>query len=122
MERREMKGGGNNMKKIVRNTMITVGIILAFAILLIIIGNGNPMKANVIKNQQEEDNYSQWLVNNCDCVTYGKILCPDGFNLEENNTICISKTAYTSTILGCSEYNCSGQIKLWDNVTETWQK
>ncbi|VVB82483.1 Uncharacterised protein [uncultured archaeon] len=88
-------------------------------ILLMLIGN--QIRSNTIKEQQDAQDYSVWLAENCNCLAHDRISCPTGFELQ--NKTCINKTqnVYTYKFLECSEYNCSGEIKLWDNQIGAWQ-
>jgi len=108
-------------KKLIRNILIVAGIILAVALILMLIGN--KMKADVIKAQQEAENYSKWLSGNCGCLERNKPVCTlDGFEYNSTRNLCVNSAEkkITFSSLGCSKYNCSGEIKLWNNETEKW--
>jgi hypothetical protein len=103
------------INKKIRNIIIIVGVILAVALILMLIGN--KMRADAIK----AENYQDWLFENCNCLAHNHPYCSEGFKL--NGTLCFNdKTKeYTTRTFGCSEYNCSGEIKVWNNITETWE-
>ena len=106
------------MKKITKISL-ALGITLVVGLLLMTIGN--KIKSDIIKENQEAQEYQEWLVENCDCLKRERITCPTGF--EMLNQTCRNEDAgtYTNKLLICSEYNCSGEIKLWNNETEKWE-
>lgn len=108
---------GNKSKKLIQIMGVIFIITLAVALLLMFIGN--QMRTNAIKENQATENYTEWLANNCNCSARDRILCPDGFELKNN--VCMNKNGYTNVLEACSEYNCSGEIKLWDNETGKWE-
>ncbi len=105
-------------KKII-NIAIIAGAILAVGLILMLIGNR--MEANAIKEEQEAEDYLNLLSETCTCLEHDRIYCPDGFELK--GALCYNayEKEYTARILGCSQYDCSGEIKLWNNETETWE-
>jgi len=98
---------------------LVIGMVLITAFVLMMIGD--KIKSNVIKEQQLQENYSTWLAQNCKCLERNIIFCQTGFTLK--NEVCINESAktYTSVLLSCSEYNCSGEIKSWNNETNKWE-
>jgi hypothetical protein len=101
-----------------------LGILAAMVILLFVIAN--LINANAIKEKQTADNYNEWLAENCKCLEKEKVSCPFGFKLKDN--VCIGDTYLnnrgiyiSSKLLDCSKYNCSGEIKSWDNSTNQWK-
>ena len=105
------------MKKIIKNTILIIGITLAVALLLILVGN--QMKANAVKEKQAQEDYSEWLSKNCTCLEYNIPFCLGGYELKNN--ACFNGEGYTTVLEACSEYNCSGEIKLRINETDTWE-
>jgi hypothetical protein len=106
------------MKKI-NKIFLIVGITLAVALLLMTIGN--KMKADAIKEKQDAENYNEWLAENCNCLVKEKITCPTGFEILDKLCYNSAKGIYTSRVIKCSEYNCSGEIKIWNNETGKWE-
>jgi hypothetical protein len=104
-----------NLKKI----FLIAGITLAVALLLMVIGN--KMKADIVKEKQSQENYSVWLSENCNCVARNLFSCPTGFTMKNQTCVNEAKKSYTNKLAGCSEYNCSGEIKLWNRETEKWE-
>lgn len=94
-------------------------VTLAVALSLMFIGN--EMRAQQAQQKADAQNYSEWLAENCHCTAYNIISCPTGFELQNQTCMNTLKTAYTSKLLGCSKYNCSGEIKNWNNQTEKWE-
>lgn len=103
------------MKK--NKLIITFGIILTGVLILI----GNKMRGDVIHEKQELEKYSEWLSENCECLTKKRYLCPEGYTL--NNSFCFknSENKYTLRLIGCSEYNCTERIIVWNNQTLKWE-
>lgn len=104
-------------KKLIKKIIVIAVITLVVAVSLMLIGN--QMRANAIKEQQEKDDYEEWLANNCECLARDRIFCPEGFELK--GKMCYNDKFYTSRLAACSKYDCSGEIKLFNNQTETWQ-
>jgi len=117
-----MKKIKNKNKKIIRNIAIAIGITLAVGLILMLIGN--KMNSNAIKSQQEAENYQDWLSETCECLAKTRHVCTlNGFEYNATRNLCVNsaeKTVTTSS-MRCSEYNCSGEIKLWNNITEIWE-
>lgn len=98
--------------------MLIAGIAVIATFLLMVIGN--KMKANIIKENQEAGKYSEWLSENCNCTKHERYFCKEGFVLNE--TYCINEVPeITNRLMGCSEYDCSGEIKSWNNKTGKWE-
>ena len=105
-----------NLKKIA----LIIGMVLITSFILMMIGD--KIKANVIKQNLAEENYSTWLAQNCKCLERNIIICPTGFALV--NQACINQTekTYTNTLLACSEYNCDGENESWNSETGKWEE
>ncbi|MBR9701733.1 hypothetical protein GOV13_02315 [Candidatus Pacearchaeota archaeon] len=59
----------------------------------------------------EEDIPSKdWLVDNCDCIERNNFRCLNGFELDAENRLCRGDGSVTNVILGCSKYNCTGEV------------
>lgn len=115
---KEMKGGETiKMKKRIRNSILIAGFVFIVALLLIFIGN--QINANAIKEKQAIENYTEWLAETCNCLERNIISCSERFELKNN--ICTDGEYITNKLLICSKYNCSGEIKLWNNKTEKWE-
>jgi len=98
--------------------LIIVGITLVVAVSLMLIGN--KMRANIIKAEQEQKNYHDWLVENCECVVKDRIFCPDGFVLRDKLCYNTKIKAFANRLIGCSQYKCEEQTATWNNSTEIW--
>jgi len=78
--------------------------------------------ADVIKEKMEAENYLSDLAENCECLARERYYCfLEDFELE--GEFCVEKKTgiVTARVLGCSEYNCSGEIKIWNNLTKKWE-
>lgn len=67
------------------------------------------MTSNAVKEKQIiEENYKDWLVENCACVERNSTFCDSGYELNEN--FCVNETlnTFTNVLKGCSKYECSG--------------
>ena len=109
-------------KKLIKNIIIVAGIILAVAFVLMFIGN--KMRADTIRAQQEAENYQNRLSETCECLERNKPVCTlNGFEYDSSRKLCVNSVekTITSPSLGCSKYNCSGEIKLWNNLTQKWE-
>ncbi len=108
-----------NDKKLLRNTILIFGIIVV--LLGVVIITNKVMTANAIK---ELENYKQWLSDNCECLEHSISKCSlDGFEYNKTRNFCVNKDKkqVTYPTLGCSQYNCSNEIILWNNETEMWE-
>jgi len=107
------------MNKIIRNIIVIgmITIIVALSLMLI----GRQITANAIKEKQKLQAYEDWLVENCTCLAKERIMCPDGFELKGNWCFNNSKNYFTNILKACSQYNCSGEIKLYNNQTQKWE-
>jgi hypothetical protein len=109
------------MRKVknLKNVILIAGITLIVAFLMMLIGN--KIEENIIKEIQEAEAYEEWLAENCDCVLKERVKCPEGFQLREQTCFNEKENSVTSRLLACSEYNCLGEIKLWNNETSKWE-
>lgn len=108
------------MKKILKQIIVIAGVVLITAFLLMAIGN--KMRADAIKEQHAEENYSSWLAENCKCLERNIIFCPEGFILKNQSCVNEQEKTFTNKLAGCSKYDCSGEIKLWNNETNKWSQ
>ena len=104
-------------KKTILAVALVIGIVVVVAVLLMLIGN--KMRENSLNEKKEAEKYNNWLAENCECLEKNKIFCPGDFEL--NGSFCVLGDESTSRLIGCSLYNCSGEIKTWNNVSEVWE-
>ena len=64
---------------------------------------------SVVNEDYEED--LDWLSDNCDCIERERFKCSNGFEVDEERRLCFKGNEITNVLLGCSMYNCSGEIK-----------
>jgi hypothetical protein len=78
--------------------------------------------ANTIKEQQEQEKYESWLAENCECIESNRLFCSERFELVGN--ICRDEERHliTNPFLGCSKYDCEGEIHEFNFEEEKWQK
>lgn len=111
---REMKKKGSKL----------IVILIALTILLVITINvKKTITTNAIRKEQiEQQIYEEWLAENCECLKRERILCPKGFELRNN--LCKNETrkVFTNVLKACSNYNCSGEVHVFNFETEKWQK
>ncbi len=106
------------MEKQKIKTIIIIGIfVLAFAAVFSV---EKIMTANVIKQQEEQEDYQEWLTDNCNCTEWERIKCKKGFEYNEDRGYCISGKKLTNPLLACSKYNCNEEIVAWNNKTKLW--
>jgi hypothetical protein len=106
-------------KKLLRNTILIFGIVVILLGVVIVVNK--VMTANAIK---EQENYEAWLKNNCNCTEKERPKCSlEGFEYNKIRKLCVNtdKKYITYPSLSCSEYNCSNEIKFWNNETEVWE-
>lgn len=105
-----------NNKKI----FLVVGIILLIAISGFLINK--KITADAIREKMEAENYLSDLAENCDCLVRERYYCLlEDFELEGEFCVGQKTGVVTTRVLGCSEYNCSGEIKIWNNQTLKWE-
>ena len=107
-------------KKIVAGTIVL--LIILFGITFIT----NKMTSYIVEDETPD---IDWLVDNCECIERENLKCDEGFELFEEERlckrtiikcpseivldiegICKSEKQYTNVLLGCSKYNCTGEI------------
>ena len=98
-------------------------IILAF----IIVGaylelHNKKIMNNVITNSSDPNNPNFFTDNNCNCLARERLLCNPGYKLDAVHRLCISSQNYTSVMLGCSKYDCSGTIYSLNLNNSMWSK
>ena len=106
------------MGKPLKNALLIAGISIIIIFLFMIIGD--KVKANILKENQETQAYQNWLSENCDCLAHERLFCPSGFQMVNSTCINVDEKTFTNKLAGCSEYNCSGEIKNWDNDNGKW--
>jgi hypothetical protein len=111
MEKLQMK----NLKKIA----LILGMVLIIAFLLMVAGD--KIKANMIKQNNEAQAYETWLAENCKCLERNRFGCMEGYVLLNKSCVNEQAKTFTNILLGCSKYDCLGEIKLWNNETEKWE-
>ena len=109
----------NKLKRKLGIVMLIAGITLITALILMLIGS--QMRASVVKEKQQAEEYYEWLYENCNCLERERYYCPDDFVLNGSYCFGIKEKVYTLRIFGCSEYDCSGELKFWNNKTEAWE-
>ena len=110
----------DNQKRIERKILITILIIilLIFLPFLLII---NFIENSANKKIQEQEDYYDLLVDNCECIANEKLACSKGFVLNETARLCRTEGKYTNVLLGCSQFNCEDEIVNWNNQTKLWE-
>lgn len=94
-------------------------IIIALIFLLIMTAVTIQVRKVLIENAiKKQVAYEEWLYENCQCMEKERIKCPEGFELK--GRICKAEGKWTNVLLACSKYNCTEEIKLWNNETEKW--
>ena len=104
-----------NLKK----TALILGMVLITAFLLMLIGD--KIKANMVKEDNEAQAYETWLTQNCNCLERTKFGCVEGYVLLNRSCVNEQTKSFTNVLLGCSKYDCSGEIELWNNETNKWE-
>lgn len=107
------------MNKKLQKIISIAGIAVIIMSLLMVVGN--KMRANAVKEKQEAEKYSEWLSENCNCTKHERFFCKEGFVLNESYCINEDANEITNKLMGCSEYDCSGEIKSWNNETGKWE-
>lgn len=105
------------MKKIIKNVILILAVLVA--VLVIVTNVENALTANVIKEQIEQKVHEEELVDNCDCIERERWKCSGGFELI--GRACKRDNEWTNVLLGCSRYNCSGEIHKFNFDTEKWE-
>ena len=110
-------------KKLIRNAILIFGIV---AVLLgaVIVAN-KVITGNAIKEQQNQlAEYQKWLVENCECLEQNHSVCTlEGFEYNQTRNLCVNygKKLVTYPGLACSKYDCSGEMKIWNDEIEMWE-
>jgi|TARA_B100001971_G_C18137174_1_gene508298 hypothetical protein len=101
-------------------------IFIAIITFLLIISAGffmtkfNRINSKVIDNEKSftEDFFSG---DNCRCFEREKPKCSGEFELDEERKLCVNGKDVTSILLGCSKYECSGQVYSFNFDTKKWK-
>ncbi len=95
--------------------LVITAVIIASTVII-----RNRFNSNVISGSQNSQEYSGFS-DNCECLAHGRPYCLEGFVMKGNLCFNSREKTYTTEISGCSEYNCSGEIKIWNNATKIWE-
>jgi len=109
-----------NQKRVEKKILIAIPIIILLIFLpaLLII---HFIENSTNKKIQEQEDYTDWLVDNCKCLANEKMACPEGFVLNETARLCRTEGKYTHVLLKCSKYDCGGEIVNWNFDEEEWE-
>ncbi|MEJ2267777.1 MAG: hypothetical protein P8X70_01740 [Nanoarchaeota archaeon] len=103
-------------KKLLRNAILIFGFTILLLVIAIFVEK--VMTANLIKEQEV---YGEWLKDNCNCTEYERIKCPEGFEWNAERHWCMDEGKLTNPRMGCSRYDCEGDIKIWNNRKNIWE-
>lgn len=67
-----------------------------------------------------QENYLDWLVDNCECVEKNRYFCNEGFALEGETCVNHDAGSFTRRLIGCSRYNCSEEIIEFNFEENKW--
>jgi len=87
--------------------LIAIGVVIILAVLAMGLFIHKTITTNAIK---ENPDLEEWLYDNCNCTERNNWKCFEGFVLEPELKLCRNGTEYSHVILGCSKYECDGEI------------
>jgi hypothetical protein len=109
------------MNKKNKKIILGIGIILLIVIAGFLINQ--KITADAIREKIEAENYLSELADNCNCLARERYYClQEDFEVEGDYCVGQKTGVVTTRVLGCSEYNCSGEIKIWNNQTLKWEE
>jgi len=106
-------------KKSLEKIIIIIGVtlIVYFSLMLI----GNKMRTDAVKEQEKQKSYYEWLIENCECAIKDRFFCSDGFVLTGTRCYKNATKTYSNRLIGCSKYECSEGVAIWNNLTLKWE-
>ncbi len=110
-------------QKNLKFAVIGIAVLLVASLAFFII-NSNPKAPKVVEEQPYTSDYFESL-DNCRCVEKERHVClPEGFEYNSTRKLCINseKKLVTTSVLKCSEYECSGEIFSYNFESEKWEK
>lgn len=112
------------MNKPIRNILIICGIFLICMFLFFGIKKyitGQAIKEQNEANQIQED-YKEWLAENCKCLERKIIECPEGYAPFEDKPFCYNQSLnkITNRYLICSKYECKDGIRDFNFDANKW--
>ncbi len=93
-----------------------------FLTVFLIVGLRAVLTGNMIKQEQEQNEYQEWLIDNCTCIEKERILCKEGFVFNGKNCENENLNVFTQVLRACSMYNCTEEIHVFNNQTNKWEK
>ena len=80
----------------------------------------NSINSEVIDDEKlfDEDFFSG---DNCRCFERERLKCSGEFELVEGSRLCKKGNEVTNVLLGCSKYECSGQVYSFNFDTKKWE-
>jgi uncharacterized membrane protein len=103
-----------DIKRIIILTAITILLLVA------IFSIKSYFTGKAIKEQKEQEEYSIWLAENCECLERNYFICEEGFKYD--GKFCVKENYFTYASKKCSKYDCNGEINLLNMETLKWQK
>lgn len=114
MKRKMETKKNKDLKKILIISVITILLVIG------IFSVHYYLNSKAEKEQREQEEYSVWLAENCNCLERNYFFCEDGF--EYDGTYCVKDNSFTLVRKKCSKYDCDGEINILNLETLKWQK
>jgi len=102
-------------KRIKNEKLYIIGAIVIALVLLIFFLYG------LNKNKQVPDDFDFYFEDVCRCLERDRLKCSNGFELDEERRACIKEGEYTNVLLGCSKYECSGDLYDFNFEKDKWE-
>ena len=89
-----------------KNTWIGIGIIILAVVVAGFLLFNNFKTGNVIENEKQLDH----IKDTCECIERNNLKCSGDFQLDPKDGMCKKLGTITNPLLGCSKYDCQGEI------------
>jgi len=117
--------------KLNNRLILTVTFVILSVIILIFFMINVLLTSKVIYEEKEkileaiedkrlfyEDLFSE---DNCRCFERERLKCSGEFELVEEKRLCKKGNEITNVLLGCSKYECSGQVYIFNFYDKEWE-
>tara|TARA_Y100000296_G_scaffold84834_1_gene119212 strand:- start:2194 stop:2529 length:336 start_codon:yes stop_codon:yes gene_type:complete len=99
--------------------LIMIIVFLLIISILFFIIKFNNINSEVIDNSLFlEEFFSE---DNCRCFERERLKCDEEFEFDEERRLCKKGNEVTNVLLGCSKYECSGQVYSFNFNTKEWE-
>ena len=102
------------MKKVFIIAVLIVVLLVATFVFVMRKSPSSLAVQNEEESEKPEDIDWDWVKDNCNCIERERLFCGfEGFVLNEDG-YCYKEKEFTNPLRGCSKYNCTGEIYVYE--------